>query len=160
MKINAIDEYGLRILLQIAKADDNEGLTISSLSALEGLSNAYVAKIARTLKAGGLINSTRGNKGGYVLALSPKSITIRMALRALGGALYDPSFCASHAGENKFCNNSVDCSVRSLWRMVQSTVDAVLDQVTLNDLMGTEVSSNLKLQSIMDSVLEQPQTID
>ncbi len=153
MKINAIDEYGLRILLQIAKSDPDEGATIAALSDLEGLSNAYVAKITRTLKAGGLINSTRGHKGGYVLAIDPKTITIKMALRALGGALYDPSFCASHSGEKKFCNNSVDCSIRSLWRMVQATVDSVLEEVTIYDLMSSEASSHHKLQSIMDKAL-------
>ena len=150
MKINAIDEYGLRILLRIAKDQSNEGLSINQLSELEGLSTAYVAKITRTLKAGGLINSNRGNKGGYVLALEPDEISIKMALQALGGSLYDPSFCSSHSGENRFCNNSVDCSVRSLWKMVQASVDQLLVQITLKDLIGTEVASGKKLQSIFD----------
>jgi len=150
MKINAIDEYGLRILIRIAKAEESDGLSISQLSELEGLSSAYIAKITRILKAGGLINSTRGHKGGYVLALHPQEISIKMALQALGGALYDPSFCADHSGEKKFCNNSVDCSVRSLWRMVQATMDQLLIQVTLHDLMGTESSSTSKLQTLMN----------
>jgi len=150
MKINAIDEYGLRILIRIAKAEENDGLSISQLSELEGLSNAYVAKITRTLKAGGLINSTRGHKGGYVLALNPKEITVKMALQALGGTLYDPSFCADHSGEKKFCNNSVDCSVRSLWRMIQASMDQLLVKVTLFDLMGSERTSATKLQMLMN----------
>jgi Rrf2 family iron-sulfur cluster assembly transcriptional regulator len=157
MKINAIDEYGLRILLRIAKDQSNEGLSISQLSELEGLSTAYVAKITRTLKAGGLINSNRGNKGGYVLALEPEEISIKMALQALGGSLYDPSFCASHSGENRFCNNSVDCSVRSLWKMVQASVDQLLIQITIKDLIGTESASGKKLQSIFDHLIL-PQT--
>jgi len=152
MKINAIDEYGLRILIRIAKAEDTEGLSISQISDQEGLSGAYVAKITRTLKAGGLINSTRGHKGGYVLAQDPTLISVKMILQALGGTLYDPSFCSSHSGEKRFCTNSVDCSVRSLWRMVQATIDSMLSQITLFDLMGTEQSSTKKLQEIMDQV--------
>lgn len=155
MKINAIDEYGLRILIRIAKTDQSEGLSISQLSEQEGLSSAYIAKITRTLKAGGLVNSTRGHKGGYVLAVDPKEITVKMALQALGGALYDPTFCASHSGEKKFCNNSVDCSVRSLWRMVQASVDQLLDRITLYDLLGTEKASSMKLQAIFDQSILQ-----
>jgi Rrf2 family transcriptional regulator, iron-sulfur cluster assembly transcription factor len=153
MKINAIDEYGLRVLLQIAKAKTTDGLNISQLSELEGLSTAYVAKITRTLKAGGLINSTRGYKGGYVLAMDPSEITIQQVLQALGGNLYDPSFCASHAGEMRFCSNSVDCSVRSLWRMVQASVDQLLSKITLEDLMGSEIKSTQKLQFLYEKTI-------
>ena len=153
MKINSRDEYGMRILIRLARADRSEGLSISQISEMEGLSNAYVAKLTRTLKAGGLINSNRGNKGGYLLALEPEEITVSMALKALGGALYEPGFCSNHSGSQKFCTNSVDCSVRSLWRMVQSSMDQLLNQVTIHDLMGTEKTSSEKLQNIFDRTM-------
>ena len=141
MKISALDEYGLRILLRIARAEGDEGLSISQLSDLEGLSTSYVGKLTRTLRKGGLISSTRGQKGGYVLARAPHEITVNQALRALGGTLYDNEFCGSHSGERRLCTNSVDCSIRSLWRLVQKNVDQLLDQVTLEHLMGTEKDS-------------------
>ncbi|HMQ08819.1 MAG TPA: Rrf2 family transcriptional regulator [Saprospiraceae bacterium] len=153
MKINAIDEYGLRILIRLAKEGRQEGLSISQLSELEGLSGAYVAKLTRMLRAGGLINSNRGNKGGYVLAMNPKEITVCMALQALGGALFESGFCASHAGNNKFCTHSVDCSVRSLWRMVQTSMDQLLNQITIYDLLGSEKQSREKLQFIFDQTV-------
>src|SRR5690554_4132989 len=103
MKINSIDEYGLRILIRIAKSKVGEGVSLSQLSEVEGLSTAYVAKITRVLKAGGLITSNRGNKGGYELSMDPREITVKMALRALGGMLYDTSFCNGHSGDRKFC---------------------------------------------------------
>lgn len=149
MKINSIDEYGLRILIRIAKVKNGEGMSLGQLSDLEGLSTAYVAKIARVLKAGGLINSTRGNKGGYELAMAPQEISVKLALRALGGALYDTSFCQGHSGDRKFCTNSVDCSLRSLWTLVQDNVDQILDKVTIADLLGEEKSSENRLQKIL-----------
>jgi Rrf2 family transcriptional regulator, iron-sulfur cluster assembly transcription factor len=157
MKINSIDEYGLRILIQIAKAPEREGLSISQLSELEGLSTPYVAKLTRVLKASGLINSTRGHKGGYVLALPAHQITVKLALRALGGALYDNSFCKGHSGDRKFCTNSVDCSLRSLWSVVQEAVDQILDQVTLADLMGSEQNSVNRLKTLMEEIFPDQQ---
>lgn len=154
MKINAIDEYGLRILIRIAKAEGDEGLSISQISDQEGLSIPYVAKITRTLRAHNLINSTRGHKGGYVLAKPANQININEALAALGGALYDPSFCGSHSGERKFCTNSIDCSVRSLWRMVQASVNQILESITIADLMGTEKNATLRLQSMLDEITQ------
>lgn len=155
MKINAIDEYGLRILIRLAKAADGDGLTINQLSETEGLSTAYVAKITRILKAGGLIKSTRGYKGGYELNMPPDQITIRAALAILGGTLYDNSFCSGHSGELKFCTNSVDCSLRSLWTVVQNSVDQILEQVTLVDLLGNEQSMENQLSFAFKDILPQ-----
>jgi Rrf2 family iron-sulfur cluster assembly transcriptional regulator len=152
MKINAMDEYGLRVLIRIGKADQSEGMSIPQLSEAEGLSHAYVAKITRLLREEGLVISSRGYKGGYLLARPAQDIRISAVLKALGGSLYDPSFCMSHTGDQKFCSNSVDCSVRSLWRLVQLSVDQLLDQVTLQDLLGSESGSTKKLQGIFDTI--------
>ncbi|HRN47670.1 MAG TPA: Rrf2 family transcriptional regulator, partial [Niabella sp.] len=67
MKITAQEEYGLRILIRLAGNQDAEGLSIPQLSESEGLSSHYVAKLCRILRMAELINSTPGNKGGYVL---------------------------------------------------------------------------------------------
>lgn len=143
MKISAKDEYGLRILLRIARNGGDEGLSIAKLSEAEGISEPYVAKITRMLRLSGFVQSTRGKKGGYVLSKEPKDIIISEILHAIDGKLFDADFCGSHAGEVSFCTNSVDCSVRSLWRLVQSTLDQVLANVTLADLMDEGQSSGL-----------------
>lgn len=152
MKISAQDEYGLRILLQIARASQEEGLNLSQLSELEKISQPYAAKITRTLRLGGLIKSIRGYKGGYVLARQPKEITINEALKTLGGLMYDAKFCAQYTGENQFCTNSVDCSLRSLWTIVQSNLDKVLNQITIHDLMNKEEQVNQKLQRLTNTL--------
>ena len=157
MKISALDEYGLRVLLRIARADNEEGVSIAQLSELEGLSSSYVAKLTRTLRNGGLIKSNRGYKGGYVLAQSPADITVNQALKALGGTLFDKEFCGSHTGELSFCTNSVDCSIRSLWRMVQRSVDQLLDYVTLEDLLTDERQSANVLKQFMEEDIESMQ---
>src|SRR6185369_9680824 len=127
MKITAQEEYGLRILIRIAACKKEEGMTIPQLTETEGLSSHYIAKLTRILRMEGFINSTPGNKGGYVLAKPAKDIRIRDVLKALGGLLFDQDFCGSHAGSLRLCTNSVDCSARSLWKMIQYTVDQLLD---------------------------------
>ena len=149
MKISAQDEYGLRILLRIARSESEEGLSIPQLSEAEGMSASYVAKLTRTLRMAGLIQSTPGQKGGYVLARAPEEIQLSKVLRALGGPLYDEDFCDSHSGAFRICTNSVDCSVRSLWKIIQYSVDHVLGQVTLSDLLGSEQNANQALQHVV-----------
>lgn len=141
MKITAQEEYGLRLLIRIASCRDHSGMSIPQLSEAEGLTSHYVAKLTRTLRIGGFINSTPGYKGGYVLAVPAKEININQVLKTLGGALFDKDFCASHTGALKMCTNSVDCSSRSMWQMVQSIIDQFLDKITLHDLVNPEMKS-------------------
>lgn len=138
MKITAQDEYGLRILVRIAKCKGNLGLSIPQLSALEGLSQPNVSKLTRILRIEGLVNSTKGHVGGYVLARPADTITVNDILKALSGRLFDQEFCVNHAGTMKVCSNSVDCSIRSLWTIVQSAIDNLLDKITLADLSNGE----------------------
>src|SRR5688572_10032681 len=142
MKITAQEEYSLRILLRIAGCKDKEGMSIPQLSEAEGLTSHYVAKLTRTLRMTGFINSTPGNKGGYVLARPSNEIVINDVLKALGGPLFDTKFCGSHAGTMKFCTNSVDCSSRSLWQMTQFMLDEFLNKITLSDLVNSEENSS------------------
>ena len=150
MKITAQEEYGLRILVRIAGCRDEEGMSIPQLSEAEGLSPHYVAKLTRMLRMEGFINSTPGYKGGYVLARPAKQIVINDLLKALGGALFDKEFCGLHSGTLKLCTNSVDCSTRSLWQMIQFTVDQLLDKITLYDLVNTEKESGKVLKQLLE----------
>jgi Rrf2 family transcriptional regulator, iron-sulfur cluster assembly transcription factor len=150
MKITAQEEYGLRILLRIARCRDKNGMSIPQLSEAEGLTRAYVAKLTRKLRIEGYINSTPGNKGGYVLALPTDNINMNQVLKTLGGPLFNKSFCGDYSGSLKLCTNSVDCSVRSLWQMIQFSVDQLLDKVTLYDLITSEEKSGHLLGAILE----------
>jgi Rrf2 family protein len=154
MKISAQDEYGLRILIRIAKAPAEEGLSLSQISDLERISQPYAAKITRSLRIGGFIQGIRGHKGGYVLALPPDEIRVGQVLRVMGGAMYDEKFCGQHTGLNGLCTNSMDCSLRSLWSILQSNIDRILDQVSIGDLMDKEARVNANLQRVAESLAE------
>jgi Rrf2 family transcriptional regulator, iron-sulfur cluster assembly transcription factor len=149
MKITAAEEYGIRMLIRIASADASVGMSIPQLSEAEGLSEPHIAKICRTLRMSGFINSTPGNKGGYVLAKYPQEIIINDVLKTLGGQLFDQQFCDAHTGIGKLCTNSVDCSTRSLWKMVQFTLDNLLSKLTLQDLMVKEKEVELKIEEVI-----------
>lgn len=155
MKITAQEEYGLRILIRIAGCRELSGLSIPQLSEAEGISSHYVAKLTRVLRLKGFINSTPGYKGGYVLAKTASDIRIKEVLEALGGVMFDKQFCGLHAGSMKLCTNSVDCSARSLWKMIQFTVDQLLERVTLHDLVNTEKESGKVLNAILQESIIQ-----
>ena len=137
MKFSTQEEYGLRCLLQIARRGDGVSMTIPEISQLEGLSNANVAKLMRLLRLGGFVTSERGHSGGYSLAQSPEKIIIGEVLALLGGKLVTSDHCNVYAGIENLCTHSIDCSIFSLWNVVQYEVDKVLRNTTLKDLLHT-----------------------
>lgn len=149
MKITAQEEYGLRLLIRIAGCKDAEGMSIPQLSEAEGITVSYAAKLTRQLRIAGFINSTPGNKGGYILARPSQDIIINHVLKALGGALFDQEFCQTHSGTLKLCSHSVDCSARSLWQMIQFTVDGLLNRITLYHLVNPEKESSDTLMQLL-----------
>jgi Rrf2 family protein len=151
MKITSQEEYGLRLLIRIAACQDKEGMSIPQLSEAEGLTPHYVAKLTRVLRMAGFLNSTPGNKGGYVLSMPADQIVINKVIKALGGPLFDDEFCGTHSGAIRLCTHSVDCSSRSLWQMVQYTLDKLLDKVTLHDLVNPEKTSSKILEQLLES---------
>jgi Rrf2 family transcriptional regulator, iron-sulfur cluster assembly transcription factor len=150
MKITSQEEYGLRLLIRIAACKDKEGMSIPQLSEAEGLTPHYVAKLTRVLRMAGFLNSTPGNKGGYVLSMPADEIIINKVIKALGGPLFDDEFCGTHSGVTRLCTHSVDCSSRSLWQMVQYTLDKLLDKVTLHDLVNPEKTSAKILEQLLE----------
>ena len=155
MKMSAQEEYGLRCLLRLGREQAGQSLTIAELSRQEAISAPNVAKMMRILRCAGLVRSTRGKEGGYTLARAPGEINLGEALAILGGRFFDSRFCERHAGTVRLCTNTPDCSIRSVWRVLQEAVDDVLAHMTLKDLLRTEeeVKASVSARAVPLTVL-------
>lgn len=157
MKITSQEEYGLRCLLHIARAEDGQSLTIPEIAAAEGLSASYVAKLLSVLRQAGLIDSVRGRSGGYLLADAPELISLGRVMHALGEPLFDePSYCDRHAGtEAAVCVHRGDCTLKALWGTLEQWMSHTLDRVTLADLLqGAGEITELLRARLAEAVLE------
>jgi Rrf2 family protein len=157
MKISALEEYGLRCMLQLARAKDGKSLTINEIAEEEGLTVANARKLMMVLREAGLVESVRGRLGGYTLKGNPSQITLGQIIDALGGRMFDEEFCGRFTGDVNLCVNSGACSVRSLWGVLDSVVSGVLHRLRLSDLIGEErevgVSIRDHLVATMDDLL-------
>ena len=152
MKFSSQEEFGMRLLLRIAKSDSPHGLTIPEISVLEGISISNAGKILRILRLGGFVDSARGQTGGYKLTKPPNEIIVNDVMIILGGKLYESNFCDLHAGTENICTNSIDCSIRSLWKTIQRMIDDVLIQISLQDLLGKEEDVDLLVGSYVERI--------
>jgi|CXWL01.1.fsa_nt_gi Rrf2 family protein len=138
MKLSAQEEYGLRCLLTLARAEPGSSQTIPQIAESERISGPNVAKLLRVLKRGGFVVALRGQSGGYALSRPAGQINVGDALACLGGRIFDAGFCGRHSSATRGCGHNSDCSVRSVWKLVQRAVDDVLSRLTLADLLVEE----------------------
>ena len=151
MHILAIEEYGLRCLIQVAQRGPDQTITTPEIARAEGIGPEYAAKILRTLREGGLVISTRGAAGGYRLSRPASEITVRQAIAVLGGEIFPAGFCDCHPGRRRDCVHATNCSVRALWRNVKGMLSRALDAITLEDLCRDEAATGAVLASEADA---------
>ena len=135
MKLSSQEEYGLRCMLFLADSTCEVSRTIPEISRAEGITRHNVAKMLNILRRGELVNSVRGQNGGYILARKPEHIFVSEILAVLGSPLFAPDFCDHFSGASENCNHqNSNCSLAALWNRMQIAVDQVVDQLTLKDL--------------------------
>lgn len=141
MKVSAQEEYGLRCMVQLARRQaggNSHPLTLGEMAREEGLTVPHVAKLIRRLRKAGLVRSVLGRMGGYSLARVADGISVAEILSALGGKLYDHDYCKKFSGDLAVCSHMGDCSIRSLWGVLETLLERVLGQTMLSELIRSE----------------------
>jgi len=148
VKISAHEEYGLRCLVQLARAEaDGESLTLGQIAAREGLSVANAGKLMWILVKAGLAQSQRGTKGGYSLARPASEIRLNEVIRILDRDTVD-HFCKTHAGILDACIHTSDCGIRPVIVGLHEIVQNALSEITLAQLVGSEAKVDATLHQI------------
>jgi Rrf2 family protein len=132
-------EYGVRLLIQLGLQGGEQPVSLKAVADAENLPLAYLERIAALLKKAGLVESTRGAHGGYVLARSAEEITMDQAILALEGQIA-PMDCFFDDREGRvLCSHHSDgnaCATKVLWTRVQLGVITSLQRTTLAELIG------------------------
>ncbi len=132
MKISRRTEYGIRVLVQLARHADEGPISLACISRDEKLPHAYLEQLVSQLRRAGLVKATRGHSGGYELSWPPAQISLADAVRVLEGPLLEMP-CASM--ENlETCDRPQPCSVHALFQRVYESLDEVLAGTTLADV--------------------------
>jgi len=134
MRITAVEEYGLRCLLTLARRGPGEQLTITEIAEMEGLSVPYVSKLLSILRRVGLVTAERGRTGGFSIVRPLDQISLYEVMVALGGPLIDPAHCQKHSGQLEQCIHIKSCSVQDVLGGLAGYIQEFLTDTSLQDL--------------------------
>lgn len=133
MKISARERTGLRAMVEFARRYGQGPTSLGEVARAQELSLPYLEQIVPALRRSGLLESTRGAHGGYVLAKGPAEITVSEIFRAVEGPLV-PLDCLRSDGVR--CARETVCATRSVWELVAERLEEALDQTTLADILA------------------------
>ena len=78
-------EYGVRLMVELARHHGSGPVSLAEMAEHEGLPRPYLEQLAVSLRAAGLVVSTRGARGGYQLARDPSAEPHRRGDHGAGG---------------------------------------------------------------------------
>lgn len=137
MRVSALEEYGLRCLIALAKEGSNGQLSIAEIAEKEGLSIPYASKLLAILRKADLVSAVRGRGGGFCIAREPSEITLFEAITALGGPLIEDDHCKKFSGQLDNCIHTDNCTVQYTLAGLAKIVGDFLNNKTIQDMLTT-----------------------
>ena len=127
MKISASGEYAVRIIVEIAS--QNRYVSLKEVATKLDISLKYAEKIVAKFVKTNILESQRGQDGGYKLAKDAKAVSVREILEVTGD-------CSSIVGcIDSDCPKKENCSSISIWVKLNGLINDFLDKVYISDLI-------------------------
>jgi Rrf2 family protein len=144
MRITKWGECGILCSLHLAKRYGQGTTGAVEVAESRGLDLQYTQQILQRLRKGGLIESERGPRGGYKLTRSPEQITLKDILYAVEGDTFqiicDYAPIHPETTSSSSCSTREGCGLHQVWQELRESIDSLLEQRTLADLLRTDNS--------------------
>ncbi len=132
MKISTKGRYALRFMLDLAENQKDGFVALKDVAQRQNISKKYLEQIVPLLNRSGVLRTSRGFQGGYMLAKSPEKYTVGDVLRITEGSLA-PVACLET--EENLCEKSDSCMTLAVWTGLYKVITDYLDNITLQDIL-------------------------
>jgi Rrf2 family protein len=131
MAITQKSKYALRAILELAARYGHGPVSIGEIAKAQAIPARFLEAILAQLKRASLVESRRGNEGGYVLARLPERISVGDVLRVVQGTLSEPEAVpgqgnGSHASQAIFS---------PIWEAAMQSASSVYDAASFQTMV-------------------------
>jgi Rrf2 family protein len=130
----------VRAAIELADADDEKPLKGDLIAEAQNIPLKFLENILGELKHAGIVGSRRGAHGGYWLHRPADEVTLADIVRAVEGPL------ATVRGEGpedlKYTGGAAP--LQQVWVALRANLRAVMDQVTVADVVSGELPADVK----------------
>lgn len=132
MRLSAKGEYGVRAILDVALHSGQGPAQVREIAKRQAIPERFLEQVMASLKKGGLLQSTRGSQGGYILARPASEISLADVIEVIEGPITLME-CVDESS-SKRCGQAGLCVVRNVWQDVQNSIVKVLKSATLDKM--------------------------
>lgn len=122
MQITRQADYAIRAVLYITQLGNSQRASTSQIAQEQRIPPSFLAKIISQLSIAGLLQTSRGARGGVTLARLPEEITLLDVVEAIDGPI-SLNECVLNKDA---CGFGETCPLRSLWCDAQDDLVARL----------------------------------
>ena len=123
-------DYGMVLLSHMA-ADPERRYAAPELASETQLPLPTVSKILKLLSRANVLDSHRGVKGGYSLAVDPVELSVGRMITVLDGPIAITECVEDAPGS---CSQEATCQIRANWQRINEAVRASLECISLAEL--------------------------
>ena len=133
MKLTSKGRYAVMALVDLARFDTINPVSLRDISLRQGISLDYLEQIFSKLKKNQIVKSTRGIQGGYFLSKKPNEIKLTNILNAVDEKVKTVQ-CKKDS--KKGCNGkSTKCITHNLWDELEVHIQFFFNKKNLGDLI-------------------------
>ena len=140
MRVSAKTDYAIRAAVELAAAPDDKPVKGERIATAQAIPLRFLENILMQLRHAGLVDSRRGADGGYRLARPAAEVTLADVIRAIDGPLAG----VSGARPETLDFSGVAEPMRDVWIAVRASLRAVLEHVTLADVVAGELPAHVR----------------
>lgn len=133
MNLSQKCQYALRALFELATRRGEGPIPTGEIAQAQAIPPRFLELIFAQLKQAGYVESQRGARGGYQLAVSADALTVGEVIRLVEGPL-GPVKCLAGADQAD-CPLMGRCVFLGLWERAYDAVSQVYDRTSLQDLV-------------------------
>lgn len=130
MRLTTKGRYAVTAMLDLALHAYDGPVSLSDISARQGISLSYLEQLFAKLRRAELVKSVRGPGGGYCLGEHESNIFIAQIVDAVNESI-DTTKCKQKGD----CQNGEKCLTHHLWSDLSIQIHEFLSGISLNDLM-------------------------
>jgi Rrf2 family protein len=132
MQITRQADYAVRAVLYLAQLGPDRRAATSQIAEDQQIPPSFLAKIVSQLSVAGLLQTSRGARGGVSLARPPEQISLLEVVEAIDGPIL-LNECVSPSGA---CTFGDDCVMRTIWCEAQSELVERLNGTTFDRFLS------------------------
>ena len=133
MKLTSKGRYAVMALVDLARFDNINPVSLRDISLRQNISINYLEQIFLKLKKNQIVKSVRGNQGGYVLSKNPNDIKLTNIFHAVDEKVKTVQ-CKKDS--KKGCNGRLTkCITHNLWDELENHINNFFQEKSLEDLV-------------------------